>query len=1297
MTGHTSAAKTSRTADAARQQPPAAGNEAAALAPPDYGIDFVDRGLVSGAMPLLQGKFASVQRQGLNSDQTKLTINKAGNAYELEADGIAEQVMHMTESRLQRTSPSSGSYFRRPTEQAHPVRVQTKTVQDNDTGQVAVSPVVNEVLQSPGQSLDQATRTFMESRFRHDFSRVRVHSDAAAVQSARDMNASAYTVGQSIAFGYGKFAPGTHEGRRLLAHELTHVVQQSRIPQPRMLMREPSDPDSASKPPVPTPGHTPFNFISESPALPNWEAAVKGMLEREFRQKFGTFGEAQEHFRKHLQGLPSDADREDFADRMRDRARKAFYRKEGANPSYDYKKSDDPSKPDDISRLKKGAAPESGMQLEHLEDVKSKLRQGELIKGQPERALDPGNIYITEGGPRGTAPKGTKHAEKYRTIAAAKKTGLEIRGRTAQTALDVEGAIAKTSAKPPATTAAEPPAATTIVPKPPTHVEETSIAAPAAKPHGDQIDLDLGAANNNPAVDTGTKNTMVPPNQPISTAEDSTEGFDLNVAQRGFDFAGELRMEIKKETGRIGEFEQQRNAATDETERARLDKKIANSKRRIERLENRIRLVSAPQLKDEKRLNDQREELAKQLTGKLTPAKKARIERNISALDEQIAAVKFAKANPDKAAPLAAYEGAILGSPMHTFVTIQVTTADGKVHVFQARNVPGGDHAEDVVLKQLKAAGFTMDNGLAGAKMTIFGDQEVCARCQKRVPEFAKDFGIHEVEGFTTHAPALKATDAGETIKAKGTILEVSDPTAVGKREASQRKPDAVGPDEPVKLRQKSTFSWRNPEAPIGGTTQPPSLLPTTGASDGDHAANTSALAKQALGTPPSAGTSEGDHVSNAPPVAKTGSQPGKPATALVVHADSEPATQAPAPAKRAPAHDPAKPAGTPVSRADRATSALNKADMGLAAIRDFKRYKQEYLAQGLSESEANAKAATRAGVTLTANLRGGSLATVVNAANAYDNAINSGQGKGEALATTIGTVGGGLIANRAAPTGPVGAAVQLLNTGAQALGAPQPVQDVTYGAAELVPSNIVSTTITGGARSWHALGKAAFTGDTRSIDRLGKDMESGGLGPWIQGYTQVTGIIADVASGDDFEKALNKASKAGKGSWADRAGSGLADAAFDLGQDKEAMAGKYGPVVGGYAIALNVAAGLARGEGFSQAYAHTQRDFAEGKKTLNVKVDAKAAQVKAAVKARVDAAKADAAKLVDAGKQAASETAHDVKVKVEATIGKVVAGVDTAIDTAAATAAKSFDQGETFVRDKVSSAKDLLRGYLKL
>jgi hypothetical protein len=89
-----------------------------------------------------------------------------------------------------------------------------------------VPPIVDEVLRSPGQPLDRDTRTFMESRFAHDFSRVRVHTDAKAAESARAVNAMAYTVGPNVVFGAGHYTPETGTGKRLLMHELVHTVQQ---------------------------------------------------------------------------------------------------------------------------------------------------------------------------------------------------------------------------------------------------------------------------------------------------------------------------------------------------------------------------------------------------------------------------------------------------------------------------------------------------------------------------------------------------------------------------------------------------------------------------------------------------------------------------------------------------------------------------------------------------------------------------------------------------------------------------------------------------------------------------------------------------------------------------------------------------------------------------------------------------------------------------------------------------------------------------------------------------------------
>src|SRR5215467_4914102 len=80
---------------------------------------------------------------------------------------------------------------------------------------------------SGGRPLDPGTRDFMERRFSHDFSSVRIHTDEEAAESAKSVNALAYTAGLDIVFGRGRYAPSTFDGGRLLAHELTHVVQQS--------------------------------------------------------------------------------------------------------------------------------------------------------------------------------------------------------------------------------------------------------------------------------------------------------------------------------------------------------------------------------------------------------------------------------------------------------------------------------------------------------------------------------------------------------------------------------------------------------------------------------------------------------------------------------------------------------------------------------------------------------------------------------------------------------------------------------------------------------------------------------------------------------------------------------------------------------------------------------------------------------------------------------------------------------------------------------------------------------------
>ena len=173
--------------------------------------------------------------------RTKTLINQPTNESEWEADHNSEQVLRMSEPHVKRARACGEGcapfHMEQPRQEHHSLQV--KHAGASDLGQAAAPPIVHEVLASPGQPLDPATRAFMEPRFGHDFSTVRVHADARSSESARAMQARAYTHGQEVVFGAGQFAPETNPGKNLLAHELTHVVQQS--DQSPVLQRKPDE------------------------------------------------------------------------------------------------------------------------------------------------------------------------------------------------------------------------------------------------------------------------------------------------------------------------------------------------------------------------------------------------------------------------------------------------------------------------------------------------------------------------------------------------------------------------------------------------------------------------------------------------------------------------------------------------------------------------------------------------------------------------------------------------------------------------------------------------------------------------------------------------------------------------------------------------------------------------------------------------------------------------------------------------------------------------------------------------
>ncbi|MGH7871424.1 MAG: DUF4157 domain-containing protein [Candidatus Binatia bacterium] len=154
-------------------------------------------------------------------------------------------VLTKRECKSAKPAPSSG-----------PTLVAQRSAAPGASGAFDAAPAVGGVLDTVGQPLDAATRSFFASRFGHDFANVRVHADAEAAASARSVNALAYTVGSHVVFGAGQFSPGTRAGQRLLAHELAHVIQQTgRSPSTAQAATEHHDGGIAPTASIPRPVH----------------------------------------------------------------------------------------------------------------------------------------------------------------------------------------------------------------------------------------------------------------------------------------------------------------------------------------------------------------------------------------------------------------------------------------------------------------------------------------------------------------------------------------------------------------------------------------------------------------------------------------------------------------------------------------------------------------------------------------------------------------------------------------------------------------------------------------------------------------------------------------------------------------------------------------------------------------------------------------------------------------------------------------------------------------------------------
>lgn len=190
--------------------------------------------------------------------QTKLTVNQPGDIYEQEADRVADQVMRMTDPAVPSHEVPTAITTYRPAQVQRQASDMPSAESDTDAPEEEEEPTVEEVLQTKslddgrcpepapladtlqrrrghGQPLPIATRNWMEERFGADFGRVQIHNDSEAAWMNSALGARAFTHGHDIYFQQGEYHPAAPHGQRLLAHELTHVLQQT-----GQVMRQPS-------------------------------------------------------------------------------------------------------------------------------------------------------------------------------------------------------------------------------------------------------------------------------------------------------------------------------------------------------------------------------------------------------------------------------------------------------------------------------------------------------------------------------------------------------------------------------------------------------------------------------------------------------------------------------------------------------------------------------------------------------------------------------------------------------------------------------------------------------------------------------------------------------------------------------------------------------------------------------------------------------------------------------------------------------------------------------------------------
>ena len=1001
-------------------------------------------------------------------------------------------------------------------------RAVTRAIQGGARG--GLPPVVQAVLGSHrGQPLEPGTRASMESRFGEDFSQVRVHTDAQATESATALRAKAYTVGRDIVFGEKKYSPETSQGKQLLAHELAHVIQQSRgggPPSPsgssvnEQSAKSAAHSVSLGKSTLSVNGSAGIGISREEnpeieKACESWvgldiktdepeTSFSKGKPVAPIQKRLSQYLRARqkaiigELARAKQEGREPDFSNIPSYKTLRQKAiqdEKDLAKQEGREPDF-------PKIPPDLgTEIERNAAATDRDKVPFTDEdmfnkilaqrgFKSSLSVYQIEEAQKDYESKKNKLEAHPDYPIINALR--RRNEKLSSqISYLKKKEKKKEGLSPEDREKLEKAEQE---------------------KKENQKRLDESPAERLRKERDAIYRKLSISQ--------FRDYDAPPGASGSTAE--SKGAPAGIGERTYTI-----IQIIGPDNKIIDFEMAENNPKFHAEEAAVDRLI---KRWVSNELSGIRIVV--------------------FTDQEVCHKAGRCRVALRTLAEAIGADTVVES--------------------HTLVAEKPGKDDkskgnlsAKTTMLETTTSKAAGRKLNLISEPIYPAHSKSPDGDKGATRPASDVKTTTPPASESSPPPKQQ----EPLAASLDNPKGKTTPASSSIAAATEVRPSIPRTPPIKSKPGSAGPHTVSDPEVAKGELKQTHHVQK-TPPVVPT---PSPEPKIKSPPATKPSETTKAQPPAAQKPPAASKVKPQKKTTQASPSKTAVTEGKPSITQPPQPQPTPVTAGPPPVRESSKGDQPKGKGPGKSvpkQPGKGSKVFDRADTVLNAIQEYQQRK--------ARGESTADALLAGGVTAAANLRGGPAEHLVNFVNAFETNLASGQGKGEASASALGGVGGGFLASKVVPRSPWGLAINMVNTAIKVAEGTQEqsadhekdktgktagsssekskpdkvkISDISQTVADIEPGSFISSTVTQVARAAYNI----FTGDMKALDAQGLEMAAGGAGGPLQGYVLTTALAAEVASGRSLESAVLKVGSVGKGSSLEKIGSALGDETYQF------------------------------------------------------------------------------------------------------------------------------------------------------